>query len=432
MPSIPFKPVFALADVNSMYCSCERAYRPDLRNTPIAVLSNNDGCVIAQTSELKALGISMAQPWFEVEEEARKLGVVVFSSNYELYAEFSNRFVETLRHFAPRVEVYSIDECFLDLTGMKRDLNTLGHEIKDRVLQWTTFPICVGIGHSKTLAKLANKVAKKQTQFNGVCDFTSMSETELDALLKTLDVEKVWGVGRQLTAKLNKLGVNSVLRLKRADPKRIRDEFGVVLERTVMELNGESWLEFTEVAPPGKQIMSSRSFGQRLNTINELEEAIAFHASNATARLRKQGQFASAVHCFIQNSPFDQAPYYGMSLTVALPSPTDCTFKITKAALYLLRQMYKPDIYYQKVGVMLMELVPAEGQQIDLFGFSAKNDKSDRLMKILDRINDKHGRGMLRLAAEGNNKSWAMRRSYKSPNYTGNWKELPVIGQPFA
>src|SRR5690606_7511290 len=202
---------------------------------------------------------------------------------------------------------------------------------------WTTLPICVGIGHSKTLAKLANKVAKKQTQFKGVCDFTSMSATELDALLETLDIEKVWGVGRQLTARLNKLGVHNVLRLKRASPKRIRDEFGVVLERTVMELNGESWLELTEVAPPGKQIMSSRSFGQRQDTIQKLEEAITFHASNATARLRKQGQYAAALHCFIQNSPFDKTSYYGPSMTVALPSPTDCSFKITKTALFMMK-----------------------------------------------------------------------------------------------
>ncbi|GBG14215.1 DNA polymerase V [Novimethylophilus kurashikiensis] len=426
------RPVFALADVNSMYCSCERAFRPDLHKTPIVVLSNNDGCVIAQTKEVKALGIEMAQPWFEVEKQARAIGVVAFSSNYEMYASFSNRFVETLRHFAPRIEVYSIDECFMDLTGLKLDLEEYGRKIKDTVLEWTSLPICVGIGHSKTLAKLANKVAKKQERFGGVCDFTSMSEAELDALLEKLDVDKVWGVGRRYAERLNSLGVRNVLRLKRANPRRVRDEFGVVLMRTVQELNGIACHELTEEIEPSKQVMSSRSFGQRVSSLQGLREAISFHAATATARLREQRLYAQAVHCFIQNSPFDERPYFGRSLTIALPSPTNDTFKVTEAALMLLERMYAPKVYYQKAGVMLMELVPVAGQQMDLLGYSDDAGKAESLMTAIDKINERYGRHTVRLASQGYRNDWAMRRELKSRNYTADWNELPTIGERFA
>lgn len=426
------RPVFGLADVNSMYCSCERAFRPDLHKTPIVVLSNNDGCVIAQTKEVKALDIPMAKPWFEVEEKARAIGVVAFSSNYEMYANFSNRFVDTLRCFAPRVEVYSIDECFLDMTGINTNLTSYGRKIKDTVLEWTTLPICIGFGHSKTLAKLANKIAKQQEKFKGVCDLTSMSEVEVDALLAELDVDKVWGVGRMYAERLAKLGVRNALRLKQASPKRVRDEFGVVLERTVKELNGEPHHQLTEEIEPSKQVMSSRSFGQRISMLSELKEAITFHAANASARLRQQGLYANAVHCFIQNSPFDEKPYYGPSLTLSLPSPTDDTLKITKVAMHLLKQMFKPDVYYQKAGVMLLELVPQQGQQMDLLGYSDSADKSDSLMAAIDGINKRYGRNTIHSAAQGIDNGWAMRRAFKSPNYTGEWKQLPTIGSKFC
>jgi DNA polymerase V len=425
------RPVFALADVNSMYCSCERVFRPDLRYTPLVALSNNDDCVIAQTAEIKALDIEMAQPWYQVKEKALAHGVIAFSSNYELHADFSNRFNEVLRRFTPRLEVYSIDECFLDLTGINRDLTEYGREIKDTVLQWVKLPICVGMGHSKTLAKLANKVAKKQERFGGVCDFTAMDEAELDRLLESIDVEKVWGVGRRLTAKLADVGVKNVLRLKRADPKRVRDKFGVLLERTVRELNGEVWIEMLDGPPPSKQVMSSRSFGDRVTTLHELEAAISFHATNAAFKLRKQALYAKTVFCFIQNSPFDKHPYYN-SRVVALPAPTDITMNIAQAALGMLKQMYKTGVYYQKVGVMLSDLVPAEGQQTDLFGYTADRQKASALMESLDKINKKYGRGTTRLASEGFKNAWAMQRNLKSPNYTTDWDELPVIGKKLS
>jgi DNA polymerase V len=369
----------------------------------------------------------MCRPWFEVEEEAKKLGVVAFSSNYELYANMSNRVMATLRQFSPRQEVYSIDESFLDLTGMKRDLVAYGQEIKNTVFQWTGLPICVGIAQTKTLAKLANHCAKKQPAMNGVCDFTSMEQAELDRLMESLPVSKVWGIGGKLEAKLNKVGVHNVLRLKQADTKRIRDQFGVLLERTIKELNGESWLEIDETLPEAKQVMSSRSFGTRVTTLQDLEQAVSFHATNASERLRKQGLYANAVYVFIQNSPFDKTEYYGASRVIELPSATDCTLQIAKAALWLLKRIYKEGIYYQKAGVMLMELVPAQGQQTDLFGFAVGNGKGGKLMDTIDSINQKYSKGTIKLASEGTHKSWAMRRSLKSPNYTGDWKCIPAI-----
>lgn len=421
------KKKFGHADVNNMYASCEQVCNPKLRGKPLYILSNNDGIPIAKSKEAKELlDLDFSQPWFKFKDIAAKLGIIALSSNYEMYADFSNRFVETLRTFTPHLEVYSIDECFLDMTGINKNLNDYGLVIKDTVKQWTGLPICVGFGHSKTLAKLANHIAKKQPQFNGVCDLTAMTEAETDSLMDKISVGKVWGVGKKIEQKLNNLGVYTVLRLKRADCKRIRDEFGVVLERTVKELNGEPWLEIEETFVESKQVMSSRSFGQRITTLQDLEEAISYHVSNASQRLRKQNLYANAVMVFIKSSPFDQAPYYAPSYTIGLPSPTNDTMQLANAALWVLRKLYKEDIYYHKAGVMLTDLVPEAGQQLDIFGFSNGNDKSQALMQTIDKINLKFPNNNVKLASEGINKSWVMRRELKSPNYTTDWKDLPV------
>lgn len=423
--------IFALADANSFYAEAERVFRPDLIGKPIVVLSNNDGCIVAQSKEAKAmLEIWMCRPWFELQKEAEALGVTAFTSNYELYAEMSNRFMQTLSQFSPRQEIYSIDESFLDITGINRNLSQYGQEIKATVKQWVGLPICVGFGYSKTLSKLANHCAKKQPVWNGVCDFTTLPETDVDALLEQLEVSKVWGVGSRLERRLHALGIKNVLRLKRASPRRIRDEFGVVLERTVKELNGESWLDIEQMLPETKQIMSSRSFGHRITGIEEIEQAITHHASYACAKARKKGMFANALQVHIENSPHDNAPYYNPALMVSLPSPTNDTRQVTRAALWLLKQIYKPGVPYLKGGVMLMELVPEGGQQIDLFGYSGNLDKSARLMETLDSINKRYGSGTLRLASEGTTRSWEMRREMKSPNYLNDWNDFIVVNKP--
>lgn len=408
-----------------MYASCEEVFRPDIQGKPVVVLSNNDGCVIAQNKLAKqTLDIYMARPWFEIEKDARKLGTVVFSSNYELYANMSNRFAKILSRFSPRMEKYSIDETFLEMTGMRVNFTEYGQQIKKTVKDSTGLPICVGFGYSKTLAKLANHCAKKQDNWNGVCDLTSLSNAEIDAIMAELPVSKVWGVGGKLEAKLNKVGVHTVLRLKYADPKRIRDEFGVLLERTVKELNGEVWLEMEDELPDAKQVMSSRSFGKRASTFEELSEAISYHSGIAAERMRSKGLYANGVYVFIMNSPHDQAPYYANSLSVGFPSPTNSTPKITKTALWLLKRIYKSGIYYQKAGVMMLETVSGKALQNDLFGYSEDNPKSEALMRVMDKINRKYAKGTIKTAAEGNIQAWKMQRNYLSPNYTGDWGEL--------
>lgn len=419
------KRTFALADVNSMYASCEEVFRPDIQGKPVVVLSNNDGCVIAQNKLAKqTLDIYMARPFFEIKDIAEKLGTVVFSSNYELYANMSNRFSKILSRYSPRMEKYSIDEVFLEMTGIHTNYTDYGQTIKQDVKNSIGLPICVGFGHSKTLAKLANHVAKKQDQWNGVCDFTSMSETEVDDILANVPVSKVWGVGNRLEIRLNKLGVFTALRLKRANPKRVRDEFGVLLERTVRELNGEVWIEMEDELPEAKQVMSSRSFGVRATTMEDLSQAIAFHAGIAAERMRSKGLYANGVYVFIQNSHHDQADFYPGNLAVGFPAPTNSTPKITKAALWLLKKIYLPGIYYQKCGVMMLETVSSNGLQNDMFGFSSDDTKSQALMDVMDRINQKYSKGTIKIASEGNVQAWKMQRKFLSPNYTGNWNDL--------
>lgn len=420
--------VFALADVNSMYASCEEVFRPDIQGKPVVVLSNNDGCVIAQNKLAKAtLEIYMARPWFEIKEAAEKLGTVVFSSNYELYANMSNRFSKVLSRYSPRMEKYSIDEVFLEMTGIHVNLSEYGQTIRRDVKDSTGLPICVGFGYSKTLAKLANHCAKKQDHWNGVCDLTKLNDTELDAIMAELPVSKVWGVGNKLEAKLNKLGVFTVLRLKNADPKRIRDEFGVLLERTVKELNGEIWIDLEDELPEAKQVMSSRSFGVRASTMEDLTQAVAFHAGIAAERMRSKGLYANGVYVFIMNSPHDQAPYYAGSLSLGFPAPTNSTPRITKAALWLLKKIYRPGVYYQKCGVMMLETVSGQGLQSDMFGFTDDDSKSRAVMEIMDKINQKYSKGTIKIAAEGDVQSWKMQRNFLSPNYTGDWDQLLTI-----
>lgn len=422
--------VFALADVNSMYASCEEVFRPDIRGRPVVVLSNNDGCIIAQNKLAKELLDSpMAEPYFKMKTMVEKIGAVVFSSNYELYANMSNRFAKVLSKYSPRMEKYSIDEVFLEMTGINVNYTDYGQTIKNDVRDSTGLPICVGFGHSKTLAKLANHCAKKQPHWNGVCDFTVMSDTELDAVLATIPVSKVWGVGYRLEERLNKLGVFTALRLKNADPKRIRDEFGVLLERTVKELNGEVWIEMEDEIPEAKQVMSSRSFANRVSNIELMREVISYHSSMAADRMRKKGLYANGVYVFMMNGRHDKDARKPDEWSIGFPAPTNSTLKINKAAQYILHRIFQPGIYYQKAGVMLLDTVAGGGLQTDLFGYSKRDERSESLMEVMDKINNKYARGTIRLASEGKMESseWEMQRNFKSPNYTGDWSELLTV-----
>lgn len=418
-----FERVFALADVNHMYASCEEAFRPDIWGKPVVVLSNNDGCIIAQNRLAKQLLDSpMALPYFQMKELAEAVGTVVFSSNYEMYADMSDRFYIIMCRYSPLAEKYSIDEVFLEMTGINVNYTEYGQTIRKDVKDSIGLPICVGYGYSKTLAKLANYCAKKQPHWNGVCDLTSLSEVEVDAILDKLPVKAVWGVGNRLEEKLYDVGVETVLRLKRADPKRVRDKFGVILERTVRELSGEIWIDLQEELPEAKQVMSSRSFGERISTIKAMREAVAFHAGQAAERMRGKGLYANGVYVFAQNSPHDQAEFYPGHGSVGFPASTNCMLQITNTALELLEEIYRPDVYYQKCGVMLLDTVPKPGAQTDLFGFSEEKPKSEALMSVVDQINKKYTRRTIRSGSDVVNQEWGMQRNYLSPDYT-NWDE---------
>ena len=416
---------FALVDVNNCYVSCERVFNPKLEGRPIVVLSNNDGCAVARSAEVKVLGIKMGTPWFQMQDLARKHGIVALSSNYELYADMSNRLMRLLGHYSPDQEIYSIDECFLGMTGFERyDLIRYGQEIRRKVKQWVGLPVCVGFGETKTLAKLANHCAKKSLAgIEGVCDFGRLNRGELSALLTTLPVGEVWGVGRRLSAQLGARGIGTVEALRTADAKVLRREFSVVLERTIAELNGISCLTMEEAAPNKQQIMSSRSFGQPVHDLDELGEAVASYIAIAAAKLRGQGSLAGAIQVYVTTNTFKpQDPQYQRGLTIPLPEPTDDTLRLIRVARWGLKKIFRPGFAYKKAGVALTNLSNAGTFQPDLFSTGKGNT---RLMAVIDQINGVWGRGTLHSAAEGIQKEWKMKREKKSPGYTTRWDQLP-------
>ncbi|MDH4216759.1 MAG: Y-family DNA polymerase [Gallionella sp.] len=417
----------ALIDCNNFYVSCERLFQPKLEGRPVVVLSNNDGCVVARSQEVKDLGVKMGVPWFQLKDLARRHGIVALSSNYTLYADLSNRVMRLLSQYSPDQEVYSIDESFLDLTGIP-DLTNYAQTMRRAIRQCVGIPVCVGIASSKTLAKLANHVAKKQKRYDSVCDFNTLSATELDALFAHLEVGEVWGVGRRSTARLQQMGINTVQELKQAHAKGVRAEFGVVMERIVAELNGEACLELDDVAPPRQQIICSRSFGAPVTLLPELEQAVIAYTSRAAEKLRGQQSLAGGIQVYIRTNPHkEKAPQYQQALLLPLFEPTDDTRLLCRAALGGLRQIYRSGYAYQKAGVMLAEIIPATARPRTLFDDDAAQQKSASLMATLDRINRRMGSGTMQLLGEGIDKSWSMRRGSMSPRCTTEWDELAVV-----
>jgi len=419
---------FALVDCNNFYVSCERVFDPRLCGRPVVVLSNNDGCVVARSEEVKALGVKMGVPWFQCRDLARRHAILAYSSNYALYADMSNRVMRILAEFSPAQEVYSIDECFLDLTGCQEpNLTEYGQRIRRRVRQWTGLPVCVGIAETKTLAKLANHLAKRQPWFHGVCDLDAMPLQERDDCLGRIAVGEVWGIGPRLAPRLADLGIHSVRDLQRADPATLRRRFSVVMEKTVRELNGHVCIALEEVVSPRRQIVCSRSFGRPVTERRELAEAIARYTSRAAERLRQQESRAEAVHVFIRTGAFaPEEPTYGNDLTLPVSSPSDDTRRLVKIALRGLARIYRPGYRYRKAGTILFVLPAGQGVQGDLF-HAPETARSAALMQTLDRINRRMGPGTVRLGAEGFAQGWRMRRRRMSPGYTTRWAELPIV-----
>lgn len=427
----PRAPLFGLVDVNNFYVSCERAFNPRLANVPVVVLSNNDGCAVARSNEVKALGVKMGAPWFQMKELARQHGIVALSSNYTLYGDMSNRVVSILREFSPDIEVYSIDESFLRVETVDHlygGATAMGQAMRRRIGQWTSLPVCAGFGESKTLAKLANHLAKKNLVFDGVCDFTALTDAQRQQWMEKIEVEEVWGVGRRIAVRLQVMGIRSVLDLATADLKLIRRQFGVVMERTASELQGTSCLELDDLADPKQQIMASRSFGEMVYDLAELGEAVAWHIDRAAEKLRDQGSVAGAVYVFIQTNRFRQADaQYNPGVVVPLTDVSDDTRALTTAAMKGLKHIYRPGYSYKKCGVMLMELTTKLQRQETLFDDAAARAKSAKLMVAMDAVNSVWGRGTLRTGAAGMSKAWAMRSENRSPRYTTNWDELPMV-----
>ncbi|MDP2786323.1 MAG: Y-family DNA polymerase [Sulfurimicrobium sp.] len=418
----------ALIDCNNFYVSCERVFNPRLEGRPVVVLSNNDGCVVARSNEVRALGVGMGVPWFQIRALAEQHNIVALSSNYALYADMSNRVMAILSTFSPGQEVYSIDECFLDLGGFEHfGLARYAQTMRHRIRRLLGLPVCVGIASSKTLAKLANHVAKKRAAFDSVCDFGAFEPGELDRLLGEIEVGEVWGVGRRLAPRLGAMGIRTVLDLKRASPARIRQRFSVVLERTVAELNGVPCLGLEEVAPAKQQIVSSRSFGMPVLGLAELQQAVQSYTVRAALKLRRQHALAGAIHVFIRTNPFKQnAPQYSQGITLPLAAPTSDSITLSHGALQGLKTIYRAGFAYTKAGVMLAELIPANRRVPTLFDDPAQLARSTGLMQVLDRINLAYGQGTIKLAGEGLEQHWRMKSGRKSPCYTTRLAEVAV------
>lgn len=429
-------PVFALADCNNFYASCERVFDPALKDRPIAVLSNNDGCVIARSNEAKALGVQMGEPFFKREAWFREQGVRVFSSNYALYGDMSQRVMRTLARFTPDLEIYSIDEAFLNLDGFgQRDLTDYGREIRATVKQWTGIPLSIGLAPTKTLAKLANRLAKKRIECGGVFEISQpVAGTVrapvipgLDELLDRIDAADVWGVGRRYAAMLARHGIATARQLKDADQEWIRKKMTVQGLQTVLELRGIPCFDLEQAPPPRKSVLVSRSFGQPVDSLKDMREAVAAYASRCAEKLRGARLRASQLTVFLMTNPHKAGPQYTNLAAASLPTPSSHTPELIRVGLACLERIYKDGYVYKKAGVQLNGLEPEDARQLLLFEPEpAQSERGQALMRALDGVNAKWGRNTLHYAAAGLGRPWRMRQERKSGRYTTSWQELPL------
>ena len=419
--------MFALIDCNSFYASCEKIFRPDLKDRPVVILSNNDGCVIARSSEAKKMGVSMTQPWYQIKDQYLSKGGIVFSSNYEFYADISNRVMNVLSDLCPEIDIYSIDEAFLDLRSFKKniDLVNFAYDCKRKIREWVGIPVSIGIAPTKTLAKLANKVAKDDPRFDGV---VILSEPRvIKHFLRSMPVEKIWGIGKRLTARLENIGVKTAHDLTQIDSRLIGDNFNVVLERTVRELKGQSCITLHDFMEPKKQIMVSRSFGRSIRTKNVLSEAISFHASRAAEKLRYEKQKCRLITTFIRSNRFNtKIKQIYASRSLELIHPTDDTRIIIKSANRILEKIYANGYQYAKAGILLSDFTDSYGYQMSLFDRKRDEKSASKLMETIDYIN------LMEIAKvgfgnQGYRNTWKMKREIKSQRYTTKIDEIPII-----
>ncbi|RYZ77545.1 MAG: Y-family DNA polymerase [Proteobacteria bacterium] len=416
--------VFALVDANNFYCSAERVFRPELNNRPVVVLSNNDGNLISLSEESKRIeGLKMGDAFHKVRSLCQAKGVTVFSSNYALYGDMSRRVTETLQSFTPELEVYSIDESFISLSGFEKStLTAYSHQIRQTVHQHTGIPVSVGVAPTKVLAKLCNRYAKKHRETSkGVTNFFDFPD--FDSILQETDIRAVWGLGHHSTEKLRQHKIVTAYDLKLADEKLVQALLTVVGRRIAREIRGESCLEIEEVSPDKKQILSSRSFGRSVVELDEIQEALSTHVTTVAERLRKQNSITKALSVYIQAHPAKNPEPYYKSLTVTLPTATASTQKLITAASKAMSEIFRRGYIYKRVGVMLMDLQGKDEAQMDFF---AANDTpvDDKLMKAMDLVNKMQGRGSIKFASSGTDAAWEMKSEMKSPNYSTKWSDL--------
>lgn len=422
-----------LIDINNFYVSCERIFRPDLQNTPVVVLSNNDGCVVSRSNEVKKLGVSMASPYFKIKNELEKAGAVAFSSNYTLYGDISGRVMNILAEYGP-IEIYSIDEAFLDVSHVLPDqLIKFGKEIKDRLRRDLSLPICVGFAETKTLAKAANEIAKEDSKkgglvYNGVISL--VENPQIDNLLEGLNVANVWGIGRQNVVKVRQKGIYSAKDLKYSSQDWIKANLAITGLKIVQELNGQNATEITSTSDPRKGIVSSRSFGKPVTTLQGLQEAVSTYITRASEKLRKQKSVASYISVFVMTNRFDRSNYYSNSQGTTLSIPTNYTPGLVKQAFKLLEKIYKPGMQYKKAGVAFWGLLDEDKtfQIDDLFSDNEALEKSDLKQKsisqAIDKLNKRYGSGSIVLASNGLKQAWKVKSDQRSPNYTTEWDEI--------
>ena len=433
--------MYALVDGNNFYVSCERVFRPSLNGRPVVVLSNNDGCAIARSNEAKDLGIKMGAPWFQIRHFEESHGLVALSANFALYGDMSDRMMSLSAGLGHRQEVYSIDESFLDLSGIRGDLTRRGRIIRHRILQWIGIGCGIGMGATKTLAKLANHIAKNAerkpgsypTEHAQVCNLIGLNTPALHALLAATNVGDVWGVGRRIGAQLQEAGIHTALDLACLDPATAKRRWSVVLERTVRELQGTACIELAHVPPPKQQIACTRSFGQVVRDLEVLQQAVTEFASRAAHKLRQQNGHASQVLTFIRTSPFRvQDAQYSRSTVIPLRRPCSDTRSIAQAALRGLQAIYRPGYLYAKAGVMLLDIGPATHvqQELALEEPHSTETGSAQLMSALDAINTRFGRGTVALASGGQSHAlcaWGMKQERRTPGYTTDWEGLAMV-----
>ena len=423
MSSIQHTKKLALVDCNSFYVSCERLFNPRIRKKPVVVLSNNDGCIISRSNEAKALGIKMGEPYFKAKDIIIKNKVEVFSSNYSLYGDLSRRVMRTLKRFNTEIEVYSIDEAFIDLSNFPdQDIEKVGKEIRETVLKWTGIPTSIGIAKTKTLSKVANHIAKKK--ISGVTSLIGIEN--IDPILEKIDINDVWGVGKQLTKFYQKNGIYNAKQLKNKSNNWIKKSSNVLSSRTAMELRGIPCISLETTTAKRKSCVVSRSFGKRVEKFQELKEAVASYCLNASEKIRSESLVTKAITVFVRTSPFQRNfGYYSNSKTLDFPIATNNSIEIVKAAVSILESIFKNGYQYQKAGVMLTGLKNDDGRK-NLFS-SERDEKIGNLMRSIDSTNHRYGRSTLSIASAGVQKKWNMKREYSSKIDTADFYSLPKI-----